>query len=156
MATPYDVHDHSRGLIDLFPGWLHCLPCPGWRKIFGIQRLDRRRLLPNTGFARSACLCDVASGDFDPGSGFSSPMGSSQADRALDDPNLVIRLRHGRACLFDALQMVSSGSVMQAILPARDHLRRQDCLGHVQNLAHGNDLMFDHPMRSCACKKRLW
>jgi hypothetical protein len=39
----------------------------------------------------------------------------------LDDPNLAIRLRHGRACLFDALQMVSSGSMMQAILPARDH-----------------------------------
>jgi hypothetical protein len=32
----------------------------------------------------------------------------------LDDPNLAIRLRHGRACLFDALQMVSSGSVARA------------------------------------------
>ena len=121
MATPYAVHDHGRGLIGLFPGWLHRLPCAGWRKIFGIQRLDRRSLLPNTGFARSACLCDVASGGFDPGSGFSSSMGSSQADRALDDPNLAVRLRYGRVCVFDALQMVSSGNVMQAILPARDH-----------------------------------
>src|SRR6266404_3130893 len=116
MAAPYDMHDHGGALIDLFPGWLHSLPRPSRRKIFGIQRLDRRRLLPNTGFARSACFCDVASGDFDPGSGFSSPMGSSQADRALDDPNLAVRLRHGRVCVFDALQMVSSGSVMQAIL----------------------------------------
>ena len=126
MATPYDVHDHGRGLIDLFSGWLYHLSRSRRRKIFRIHRLDRRRLLPNTGFARSACLCDVASGDFDPGSGFSSPMGSSQADRALDDPNLAVRLRHGRVCVFDALQMVSSGNVMQAILPARDHLRRQD------------------------------
>jgi hypothetical protein len=39
----------------------------------------------------------------------------------LDDPNLAVRLRYGRVCVFDALQMVSSGSVMQAILPARDH-----------------------------------
>ena len=121
MATPYDVHDHGRGLIDLFSGWLYHLSRSRRRKIFRIHRLDRRRLLPNTGFARSACLCDVASGDFDPGSGFSSPMGSSQADRALDDPNLAVRLRYGRVCVFDALQMVSSGSVMQAILPARDH-----------------------------------
>jgi hypothetical protein len=39
----------------------------------------------------------------------------------LDDPNLAVRLRYGRVCVFDALQMVSSGSVMQAILSARDH-----------------------------------
>ena len=156
VATPYDVHDHGRGLIGVFPGWLHRLPRPRWRKIFGIHRLDCRRLLPNTGFARSACLCDVASGDFDPGSGFSSPMGSSQADRALDDPNLAVRLRYGRVCIFDALQMVSSGNVMQAILPARDHLRSRDCLRHVQNLAHGNDLMFDQPMRAAAHARNVY
>ena len=103
MATPYDVHDHGRAFIGLFSGWLHRLPRPSWRKIFGIHRLDRRRLLPTTGFARSACLCDVASSDFDASSGFSSPMGLSQAYRALDDPNLAIRLRHGRAGVFDAL-----------------------------------------------------
>jgi hypothetical protein len=66
----------------------------------------------------------------------------------LDDPNLAIRLHHGRVCVFDALQMVSPGNVMQAILPATDHLRRQDCLRHVQSLAHSNDLMFDQPMRA--------
>jgi hypothetical protein len=81
-------------------------------------------------------------------------MGSSQADRALDDPNLAVRLRYGRVCVFDALQMVSSGSVMQAILPATESQRRQDCLRHVQNLAHGNDLMFDQSIaRCCACRK---
>lgn len=121
MATSYDVHDHGRGLIGLFPGWLHYVSRAGWRKIFRIQRLDRRHLLPDTGFARSACLCDVASSDFHARSGFSAPMGSPQADRTLDDPNLVIRFRHGRVCVFNALQMVSSGSVMQAILPVRDH-----------------------------------
>src|SRR5207245_10164461 len=46
-------------------------------------------------------------------------MGSPQADRALDDPNLAIRLRHRRVCVFNALQMVSSRNVMQAIVPAK-------------------------------------
>jgi hypothetical protein len=156
VAASYDVHDHGRALIGLFSGWLYHLSRSRRRKIFRIHRLDRRRLLPNTGFARSACLCDVASGDFDPGSGFSSPMGSSQADRALDDPNLAIRFRHGRVCVFNALQMVSSGNVMQAILPAKDHLRRQDCLRHVQSLAHGNDLMFDQPMRAAAHARNVY
>jgi hypothetical protein len=36
----------------------------------------------------------------------------------LDDPDLALRLCHRRVCLFDALQMVSTGSVTQAILPA--------------------------------------
>ncbi len=83
-------------------------------------------------------------------------MGSSQTDRALDDPNLAIRLGHRRVCVFDALQMVSSGSVIQAILPARDRLRRQDCLRHVQSLAHGNDLMFDQPMRAAAHTRNVY
>jgi len=150
VATPHGVHDHGRGVIGLFPGWLYRLPCAGWRKIFGIHRLGRRRLLPDTRFARSACLCDIASGDFDPGSGFSSPMGWSQADRALDDPNLALRLRHGSVCVFDALQMVSSGSVMPGDPAGKGSQRREDCLRHVQNLAHGNDLMFDQPMRAAA------
>ena len=118
--------------------------------------MDCRHLLPDIGFARAPRLCHVAPGDFDPGSGFSSPMGSPQAHRALDDPNLAIRFCHGRVCLFDALQMVSTGSVTQAILPARDHLRRQDCLRHVQSLAHGNDLMFDQPMRAAAHARNVY
>ena len=113
------MHDHSRDLVGLFFGWLHHLSCPSRRKIFGIQRLDRRRLLPDLGFARSACLCDVAPGDFDAYPGFSPPVGPAQADRTLDDPDLAVRLAHRRPCLFDALQMVPSGDVMQAILPAR-------------------------------------
>ena len=156
MAASYDVHDYGRGLIGLFPGWLHCLPCAGWRKILGIQRLDRCRLLPNIGFARSACLCDVASGDFDPGSGFSSSMGWPQADSALDDPNLAVRFRHGRVRVFDALQMVSSGNVIRAVLPTRDHMRSQDCLRHVQSLAHGNDLMFDQSVRAAAHARNVY
>ncbi len=157
MAASYGVHDHSRGLIDLFPGLLHHLSRARRRKIVGIHGMDCRHLLSDIGFACLACLCDVAPGDFDAHSGFSSPMGSPQANRALDDPNLAIRLGHRCVCIFDALQMVSSWSVMQAILPARDHLRRQDCLRHVQNLAHGNDLMFDQSIaRCCARRKLLW
>ncbi len=111
------MHDHSRDLLVLFLGWLHHLSLPSGRKIFGIHRLDRRRLLPDTGFARSACLCDVAPGDFDACPSFSPPMGPAQADRALDDSNLAVRLDHRRARIFDALQMVSSGEV-----------NRQSCL----------------------------
>jgi hypothetical protein len=73
----------------------------------------------------------------------------------LDDPNLAVRLRHGRVCVFDALQMVSSGSVMQAILPARDH-NADIYLRHVQSLAHGNDLMFDQPMRAAAHARNVY
>ena len=115
MAASYDVHDHGRDFIDLFPGWLHHLSRPGRGEIFGIHRLDCRRLLPDAGFARSARLRDVTSGDCDACSGFSSPMGSPQAHRALDDANLAVRLRHRRARVFDALQMVPSRSVKVAV-----------------------------------------
>lgn len=73
--------------------------------------MDRGRLLSDIGVARSACFCDAASGDRDAGSGFSSPMGSSQANCALDDPDLALCFHHGRACVLDALQMVSAGDV---------------------------------------------
>ena len=113
------MHDHSRDLIGLFFGWLHHLSRASRRKIFGIHRLDRRRLLSDTGFARSACLCDFTPGDFDAYPGFSPPVGPAQTDRTLDDPDLALRLDHRGVCVFDALQMVSSGNVMQAILPAK-------------------------------------
>jgi hypothetical protein len=75
----------------------------------------------------------------------------------LDDPNLAIRLGHRCVCIFDALQMVSSWSVMKANCACNDRQRRQDCLRHVQNLAHGKDLMFDHNDARCsAFKKHLW
>jgi len=109
------VHDHGRGFLSLFSNGLHHLSRERRRKIVGIHRLDCRLLLPDTRFARSACLCDVASRDFDACSGFSSPMGPAQVDRALDHPNLAVCLGHRRACVFDALQMVSSGTVTVAL-----------------------------------------
>ena len=70
--------------------------------------MDRRDLLSDIGFACSARLCHVASGDFDAYSGFSSPLGSPYADCALDDPDLVLCFSHRGVRIFDALQMVSS------------------------------------------------
>ena len=105
------MHDHSRDLVGLFFGRLRYLSRPGRRKVFGIHRLDRRYLLPYTGFARSACFCDVASGDLDAYPGFSPPMGPAQTHRTLDDPDLAVRLDYRSPRLFDALQMVPSGNV---------------------------------------------
>ena len=45
-------------------------------------------------------------------------MGSSQADRAVDDPNLAVRLDHRGICVLNALQVVSSGSVAIAVVSA--------------------------------------
>ena len=73
--------------------------------------MDRRHLFSNIGFACSARFCDPASRDYDAHSGFPSPMGSAQANRALDDPNLALCLIHRCACVLDALQMVSPGNV---------------------------------------------
>ena len=73
--------------------------------------MDRGNLFPDTSVARFACLCDATSGDYHTRSGFSPPMGSPQADRALDDPNLALRLGHGRARVLDALQVVSARGV---------------------------------------------
>jgi hypothetical protein len=105
------MHDHRRGFLGLFLDGVHHLSRECGRKIFGIHGVDCRNLLPDTGVARSTCFCDTASGDHHPRSGFSSPMGSPQANRALDDPNLALRLGHRRAGLFDALQMVSARDV---------------------------------------------
>ena len=112
------MHDHSRHLVGLFFGWLHYLSRPSRREIFGIHRLDRRRLFPDTGFARSACFCDAASSCFDACSGLSSPMGSTQTDRALDDSDLALRLGHRGVCVFDALQMVPPGCALRAVVSA--------------------------------------
>ena len=81
--------------------------------------MDRRNLLSDTGVARSACFCDAAPGDYDARAGFSAPMGSSQANRALDDPNLALRLSHRRARVLDALQVVSARGVTSNL--ALDH-----------------------------------
>ena len=144
MAASHGVHDHSSDLVGLFFGRLHYLSRPGRREIFGIHRLDRRYLLPDSCFARSTRFCDVASGDFDAYPGFSTPMGPAQTDRALDDSNLAVRFSHRCACLFNALQVVSSRNVMQRILPVRR-----------QTLALGNYLMFDHDAL-LRVQERLW
>ena len=81
--------------------------------------MDRRNLLPDTGVPRSARFCHAASGDYHARSGFSPPMGSPQANRALDDPNLALRLSHRRAGVFDALQVVSTRGVTSNL--ALDH-----------------------------------
>jgi hypothetical protein len=112
------VHDHSRDFVGLFPGFLHHLSRARGRKIVGIHGMDRRDLLSDTGFACSACFCHVASGDFDAHSSFSSPVGSTPAHCPLDDTNLALCLRHRCVCVLDALQMVSTAGVKQAILPA--------------------------------------
>ena len=81
--------------------------------------MDRGSLLPGTGVACFACFCDAASGDYHARPGFSAPMGSPQANRALDDPNLALRLGHGRARVLDALQVVSARGVTANL--ALDH-----------------------------------
>lgn len=81
--------------------------------------MDRGNLLPDTGVARFACFCDAASGDYHARSGFSRPMGSPQANRALDDPNLALCLGHGRARVLDSLQVVSASGVTANL--ALDH-----------------------------------
>ncbi len=73
--------------------------------------MDRGNLLSDTGVARSSCFCDAAPGDCDAHSGFSSPMGSPQTNRALDDPDLALCLSYRCACILDALQMVPAGDV---------------------------------------------
>lgn len=106
------MHDHSRDLVGLLFGRLHYLSRPGRREIFGIHRLDRRYLLSDSGFARSTCFCDVASGDFDAYPGFSASMGPAQTDRALDHPDLALRISHRGSRLFDALSMVPSARAL--------------------------------------------
>ena len=116
VAPSYGMHDHSPSLVCLFSGWLHHLSCAHWRKIFWIHRLDRGGLLSDASLARSAGVCDAAVGYFDACSGFSSPMGPAQADRALDDPNLAVRIGYRSSRLLNALQMVPSTGTLSACI----------------------------------------
>ena len=113
------MHDRRSGFLDLFLDGLHHLSRERRRKIFGIHGMDRGSLLPDTGVARFACFCDAASGDYHAGSGFSPPMGSPQANRALDDPNLALRLSHRGVRVLNALQVVSPRGVTSNL--ALDH-----------------------------------
>ena len=106
MAPSYDVHDRGSGFICLLSYWLHHLSCPCWGEIFRIQRLGSGGLFSDAGVPRFAGLCDAAVGDFDACSGFSAQMGPAQADRALDHPDLVVRVGYRRSGLFNALPMV--------------------------------------------------
>ena len=108
VAAPHGMHDCGTDLIDRFLGRLHHLSRARRRKIVGLYWMDRCYLLPDAGFACSSCLCDAAFGDFDTHSGFPSPVGSTSAHRPLDDTNLALCLCHRCACVYDALQMVSS------------------------------------------------
>ena len=112
------MHDHSSPLVCLFSGWLHHLSCARWREIFRIHRLGRRGLLSDPRLARSAGVCDAAVGGFDACSGFSSPMGPAQADRALDDPNLAVRVGYRRSSLLNALPMVPSTRSLSDVVSA--------------------------------------
>lgn len=105
------MHDHRRDFLNLFPDGLHHLSRERWRKIFGVYGMDRCHLLSDPGFACSPCVCDAASGDYHIGPGFSPQMGSPQANCALGDPDLALRLSHGRARVLNALQMVSARDV---------------------------------------------
>ena len=108
MAPAHGLHDNSIDLIGGFPGRLHRLSRARRRKIVGLQRVDRRYLLSDAGFARSACVCDVAFGDFDAHPGFLQALGPPSAHRPLDDTNLALCLCDGCAGVLHALQMVSS------------------------------------------------
>ena len=114
MAPSHGVHDYGPPLVCLFSDWLHHLSCARWREIFRIYRLARGGLLSHTSFARSAGVCDAALGHFDACSGFSSPMEPAQADRALDDPNLALRVGYRSFRLLNALQMVPPTGALNA------------------------------------------
>ena len=112
------MYDHRRNFLGLFPDGLYYLPRERRRKIFGIHRVDRRNLLSDIGIARSACFCDSPSGDYHARSGFSPQVGSPQANRALDDPNLALRVGYRSSRLLNALQMVPSTGALSAVSSA--------------------------------------
>jgi len=112
VAPSHGVYDHSPGLVCLLSDWLHHLSCTRRREIFRIHRLARGDLLSDPGLARSAGVCDAAFGYFDTCTGFSSPMGPAQANRALDDPNLAVRVRYRSSRLFSALSMVPTAGAL--------------------------------------------
>ena len=67
-------------------------------------------------------------------------MGPAQADRALDDSNLALRVCYRSSRLLNALPMVSSACSLSAVASAvLDTGKSRRC----QNLALNGDLMFD-------------
>ena len=150
MASSHGVHDHSSPLVCLLSGWLHHLSCARWREIFRIHRLGGGGLLSDPGVARFAGVCDAAVGRVDARSGFSSPMGPAQADRALDHPHLAVRVDYRSPRLLNAVPMVSSTGALNATsVTTRKSLR-------CQNLALNGDLMFDQSDVPPRIKETLW
>ncbi len=66
-------------------------------------------------------------------------MGPAQADRALDDPNLAVRVGYRSSRLLNAVQMVPSTSALRC-----------------QNLALDGDLMFDQSDVPPRMEEILW
>ena len=102
------MHDHSSRVVPVFSDWLRHLSCTRWGEILRIHWLARWDLLSDAGLPRSLGVRDAAVGHFDACSSLSSPLGPAQADRALDDPDLAVRVCHRSSRLFNALPMVPS------------------------------------------------
>ena len=99
-------------------------------------------------------------------------MGPTQADRALDDPNLAVRIGYWRSSLLNALPMVPStrslSDVASALLSGRPRpissmrwglptlQRRTGKSLRCQNLALNGDLMFDQGDVPPRMKETLW
>jgi len=112
VAPSHGVHDYSPRLVYLFSNWLRHLSCTRWGEILRIHWLARWDLLSDAGLPRSLGVCDAAVGLFNACSGLSSPLGPAQADRALDDPDLAVRVCHRSSSLFNALPMVPSADTL--------------------------------------------
>jgi len=101
-------------------------------------------------------------------------MGPAQADRALDDPNLAVRVGYWSSRLLDALQMVPAAGALSAVssavlsgLPGATHnfrhalrtstiQRRAGKSLRCQNLALDGDLMFDQSDEPPRTEETLW
>ncbi len=82
-------------------------------------------------------------------------MGPAQADRALDNPNLAVRVGYRRSSLFDALPMVPSARSLSAVasaVPSGPPGKSLRC----QNLALDDDLMFDQSDVPPRMEEILW
>jgi len=82
-------------------------------------------------------------------------MGPARADRALDGPNLALCLSHGRARVFDALQVVPSSECDAGSRACQVDTDKVVC-GSDGNLALGQDLMFDHTDALRRIEQLLW
>jgi hypothetical protein len=78
-------------------------------------------------------------------------MGPAQADRALDDPNLAVRIGYRSSRLLNALQMVPSTGALSAVSSA-EPAKSLRC----QNLALDGDLMFDQSDVPPRMEEILW